>query len=265
MTNDKQQHAIHDAARASAGDVRVSYLCQANDRQTQEFFAARKTQIKEAIREAARSAGRNPDDVELLAVSKTLVGNDFCSAIKAGYRQFGENRVHVLQERFAAIEACQASGLSFDLIGHLQTNKARHVVGKVRLIHSVDSVHLAQKLNELAAAANVNQAILLQVNLSHEESKSGFDEQELLASLEILVNLKNIEIAGLMTMAMQGNLTKAQRTFEACRNLRDVIQTEVGDAWNLATLSMGMSEDFIAAIQEGATIIRLGRTLFDRE
>ena len=154
----------------------------------------------------------------------------------------------------------EMSGVRFDMIGNLQTNKINHVIGRVGLIHSISSVHLAEEVSKRSVAHGIVSDVLLEVNVSGEESKSGFAPAEVTQALDGLLELPGIRVKGLMTMAPAHDADAARRTFGGLRELRDELSVRSGRS--LATLSAGMSDDFQVAIEEGSTIVRLGRTLF---
>ena len=200
-----------------------------------------------AVRERIDRAGRNPDDVTIVAVTKGF-GPDVCrAALSAGLTVLGENRVHEALTKMAEVE-----GAEWHLIGHLQTNKARVAAGRFQLIQSVDSLRLAEHI----ARIEPSQPVLVEVNISREPQKSGIAPKETVArAIEIA---KQLDLRGLMAMGpSQGDPTQA---FEELRRLRDDAQEQIGRA--LPVLSMGMSGDFEAALRAGSTMLRLGQVLF---
>ncbi|MCH3947494.1 MAG: YggS family pyridoxal phosphate-dependent enzyme [Olsenella sp.] len=226
------------------------------------FLVKRREEILQRIAEAAARAGRNPAEVELLAVSKTVDVPQVDLAWRAGYRAFGENRPQELVRKLDGISAYpEMAGVRFDMIGHLQTNKVREVVGNVTLIHSVSSLHLAEAISKRGVGHNLTSDVLLEVNVSGEESKSGFSPDEVRASFGDILALPALRVHGLMTMAPAHDMDVARRTFSGLRELRDELAARVG--LELPVLSCGMSDDFPIAVEEGSTIVRLGRTVFD--
>ncbi len=226
------------------------------------FLVKRREEILQRIAEAAARAGRNPAEVELLAVSKTIDMPQVDLAWRAGYRAFGENRPQELVRKLDGISAYpEMAGVRFDMIGHLQTNKVREVVGNVTLIHSVSSLHLAEAISKRGVGHNLTSDVLLEVNVSGEESKSGFSPDEVRASFGDILALPALRVHGLMTMAPAHDMDVARRTFSGLRELRDELAARVG--LELPVLSCGMSDDFPIAVEEGSTIVRLGRTVFD--
>jgi pyridoxal phosphate enzyme (YggS family) len=209
----------------------------------------------------ARARARRTDDVQLIAVSKTMPAAAVRAAFLAGQTVFGENRV---QEALTKQEALGDSlpGIAWHMIGHLQTNKVKQIPSNFALVESVDSLRLARRLDSQAAEAGVVLPVLFEVNVAGEESKSGFSPEELEASCEVLMGYANLDPRGLMTVAPQTNNPGDVRPiFGALRDLRDRIR-ERFDREGFSDLSMGMSGDFREAIEEGATMVRLGRAIF---
>lgn len=240
-------------------------------------IADRRARILERVEAACERAGRTSDEVKVMTVSKTVDVPQVLAAIRAGYRLFGENRPQELARKLeglaaaardGAVEGISLDALRFDMIGNLQTNKINAVLGRAACIHSISSVHLAEAVASRAArrvAAGelaAPQPVLLEVNVSGEASKSGFAPDELRAAFPGLLELEGIRISGLMTMAPQGDAQTARRTFAGLRELRDELAA-AHPAADLAELSCGMSEDFELAIEEGSTLVRLGRVAFD--
>ncbi len=213
--------------------------------------------IREKLAEAARRAGRRPDEVGLVAVSKTQPVEKIREAVDAGQRIFGENRVQEAFEKAPVLP----KGLSWHLIGHLQSNKIRKALNLFDLIHGVDSVHLAQAIDRIAAEMKICPRILLEINVSGETSKFGFAPESLQACIEELVALQCVKLDGLMTMApFSPNPEHSRPCFARLLKIRDqlVQQTHLP----LPTLSMGMSGDYEVAVEEGATLVRIGSALF---
>ena len=207
--------------------------------------------VREQIRIAAARARRKPEDVTLIAVSKTVEPERLESALAAGQTVFGESR---LQEAKAKIPLVSGRA-HWHLVGHLQTNKARDAVALFELIHSVDSVKLAMELNKWAERAGKTQAILLELNVSGEGSKFGLRPEDLDAALSEIDKLPHLEVQGLMTVApFRDNVEEVRPCFGRLRELRDRA--------GLRELSMGMTHDFEVAIEEGATMVRIGTAVF---
>ncbi len=233
-----------------------------------DVIARRREQILERMEAALARAGRSLDDVTLVAVSKTVGVDEVVSAIEAGYRTFGENRPQELVRKLAGLAELEGlPAVRFDMIGNLQTNKINSVLGRAALIHSIGSAHLARAVSDRARrrvdAGELEGPVdvLLEVNVSGEESKSGFAPDEVRSCFAEIMELPGIRVRGLMTMAPRGDGEVARRTFAGLRELRDGLERDHGVS--LPELSCGMSEDFEAACEEGSTIVRLGRVVFD--
>ena len=215
--------------------------------------------VQEKIAQAALRAGRSPDDIQLVAVSKTVSAATIQQAINAGVTILGEN---YLQEARKKIEEI-GHPVRWDFIGHLQSNKAKYVVDLFDIIQSVDRLSLAQEINRLAVKKGKIVKVLLQVNISGEEAKSGIDPAGVAALLRETLALPNLSVQGLMTMPPYfDDPEKARPYFIALRELRDTLRDEYGEHTDLKELSMGMSADFEIAIEEGATIVRVGTAIF---
>ena len=218
--------------------------------------------IRDRIGEAAAYANRTPDEIHLVAVSKTVPVEVLRDAYALGLRVFGENRVQEAQEKIAALAL---PDIRWELIGHLQTNKANRAAELFARVQSVDSLRLAEALSTRALALGKTLPILLEVNVAGEASKSGFAPEETLAAARVIADLPGLRPEGLMTIAPLVDDPEGVRpVFRALRELRDQLREAVplasGSGW--PELSMGMSDDFAVAIEEGATLIRLGRVLF---
>jgi hypothetical protein len=198
--------------------------------------------------------------IRLVAVSKTMPAEVVRDAIEAGILDLGENYIQEAKEK---INALAAYPVTWHFIGHLQSNKARYAVRLFDLIHSVDSLKLAQELNKYAKKNDKIQAILIQVNVAKEVSKSGVYVEDTLHLLREVSRLENIAVKGLMTMPPFFNAPqKARPYFAALRELRDHIKLEAISNISMDELSMGMTGDFETAIEEGATIVRIGTAIF---
>lgn len=215
--------------------------------------------VRSRIAEAAQKAGRDPAEITLVAVSKTKPVELVEMAYNLGVTDFGENRV---QEALPKIEHFHPQDLRWHLIGHLQSNKAGKVVEPFACIHSVDSLHLAQVLSRHAQEQGRQLAILLQVNVSGEASKEGIALAEAPEVAQQIANLPALQIEGLMTIAPLVNDPEEVRpVFRGLRLLRDRLRTEVpASTWT--QISMGMTDDYTIAIEEGATLVRVGRAIF---
>ncbi|WP_195837775.1 YggS family pyridoxal phosphate-dependent enzyme [Olsenella porci] len=226
------------------------------------FLGERRAQILERMAGACERAGRDTGEVTLLAVSKTVDVGSVALAWQAGYRAFGENRPQELRRKLEGLSSHpEMDGVRFDMIGNLQTNKINMVVGNVTLIHSISSMHLADAVSSRSQTHGVTSRVLLEVNVSGEESKSGLTPDEARQGLEHVLCLPGLDLQGLMTMAPRNEPDVARRTFSGLRELRDELATRSGR--ELPILSCGMSDDFQIAIEEGSTLVRLGRTVFD--
>ena len=213
------------------------------------------------IARAAEAAGRDPADVGLVAVSKTVPLSRVLEAYAVGQRCFGENRVQEAAEKLRAWPA-ELPRPEWHLIGHLQTNKARLAAELFDLVHSVDTVRVLGALSRHASALGRELPVLLEVHLSEEPTKSGFAPEELTGVIEAAADLPAIRVEGLMTIAPRSATGQAARPyFRRLRELRDALGERYPDL-RLRHLSMGMTADFEAAITEGATLVRLGRAIF---
>jgi pyridoxal phosphate enzyme (YggS family) len=222
------------------------------------LIASNLADIRERIARSAARAGRAPEDITLVAVSKTFPPAAIRSAYELGLRHFGENRVQEWESKRAAVADLDAT---WHLIGHLQSNKARRAANLFDRVDSVDSVALAQKLDAAAASEAKRLKILIEVHLGGEETKSGVPEADLPALAEIIAQLQNLELRGLMTIPPYFEEPEQVRPyFQKLRTLRDQVGAQIGIPLNV--LSMGMSHDFEIAIEEGATEIRVGTALF---
>ena len=227
------------------------------------FLRERREEILGRIAEAAARAGRGSDEIEAIAVSKTVGPDEVLLARRAGWRLFGENRPQELGRKLEALgQLPEMADARFDMIGNLQKNKINQVIGRVALIHSISSAHLAEAVSSRSAQRGLVSNVLLEVNVSGEASKSGFAPDELRACVEGVVSLPGIRVLGLMTMAPAGSADAARRTFSGLRELAEELRAHTGLA--LGTLSCGMSDDFQIAVEEGSTLVRLGRCVFDQ-
>lgn len=216
--------------------------------------------VQETIRKAALKAGRKPKDIKLVAVTKTVDPSKIKEAIKAGVTIVGENYVQEAKEKIAQID----HDIQWHMIGHLQTNKAKHAVKLFDMIQSVDSLRLAEELNKQAKRLGTVVKILIQVNVSGEESKFGVSPQGIHSLISQISNkMENLSIQGLMTMPPYFNDPERTRPyFRALRELRDrIVSSEIRNV-TLGELSMGISNDYEMAIEEGATIVRIGTAIF---
>jgi pyridoxal phosphate enzyme (YggS family) len=216
--------------------------------------------VKERIKKAAAACNRPAESIRLVAVSKTIPIEVVREAIDAGVTDLGENYIQEAREK---INSLITYPVNWHFIGHLQSNKAKYAVRMFDLIHSVDSLKLARELDNYAKKNNKVQPILIQVNVAREDSKSGVYVENTIQLLKDISKLKNIAVKGLMTMPPFFNAPEKVRPFfSALRELRDQIRALKIPGITLDDLSMGMTGDFEAAIQEGATMVRIGTAIF---
>ncbi|HEY5814243.1 MAG TPA: YggS family pyridoxal phosphate-dependent enzyme [Terrimicrobiaceae bacterium] len=213
--------------------------------------------IREQIENSARAVGRDPSEVELVAVSKTYPAELIREALDVGQVIFGESRA---QELLTKVPLLPAS-VRWHFIGHLQRNKIRKVLPYADLIHSIDSVGLAEDIDRIGAELGIFPRVLLEVNLSGEATKFGFDAETIRREAKHLLSLPRLQLEGFMTMApVAKDPENARPIFSRLRKFRDEIAAEHDT--NLPVLSMGMSDDFRIAIEEGATLVRIGTAIF---
>ncbi|MEX2314681.1 MAG: YggS family pyridoxal phosphate-dependent enzyme [Thermomicrobiales bacterium] len=215
--------------------------------------------VRERVEAAERRSGRPPGSVTLVGVSKTVTRTEVDEAYAAGLRHFGENRVQNALETFAGD---LPDDLVLHLIGTLQTNKARFIPGHFDVVHSLDREPLAIELNRRCEAAGKRLPVLIQVNVAREQQKHGCQAEELPALIEATLACPALDLRGFMTMAPLGSDAEVARpVLVAMRELRDAMRVRYPEA-SLNELSMGMTIDYTAAIEEGATIVRVGRAIF---
>ena len=217
-------------------------------------IADRVADVRQRVQRAAERAGRSPADVNIVAVSKGFPPSAIEEAAAAGIAHLGENRV---QEAAAKIPALRSMPVTWHLVGHLQTNKAKTALELFDIIHSVDSLHLAEVLSHRAQAAVAQRPlpVLLEVNVAGEASKFGFLPGEVAAAAQAVARLPHLDLRGLMTVApFVSDPEDVRPVFRELHRLRDAL--------GLADLSMGMTDDFEVAIEEGATLVRIGRAIF---
>ncbi len=216
--------------------------------------------IRGRIRRAAESCNRDPDSIRLVAVSKTVPAETVKDAIEAGATILGENYVQEAREKFDKLVHYP---VSWHFIGHLQSNKAKYAVRLFDLIHSVDSLKLARALDKEAQKVEKIQLILVQVNISGEDTKSGISAEEIPGLISEISQLKNLSIKGLMTMPPYFyQPEKVRPYFAALRELRDRLKEQAVPNVSMDELSMGMTGDFEVAVTEGATLVRIGTAIF---
>ncbi len=211
------------------------------------------------ISRAAEKSGRNKEDIKLLGVSKTIAADAMEEAIELGLKEFGESRV---QEMLPKMEKL-ADRAEFQMIGHLQSNKVRDIIDKVSLIHSLDRMSLAKEINKRAKQHDLISEVLVQVNISGEETKHGLKPEDVINFIEDINKYKHIKIKGLMTMAAHTDDEDLIRnSFRELRELAEKIESKNYENFENKYLSMGMTNDYEIAIEEGANIIRVGRAIF---
>lgn len=226
-----------------------------------EYFKDRLEQVRERVDRAARSAGRDPHEIQLIAATKTVSVERLREAMVYGCRSFGENRV---QEAIAKMDALIGTpGVEWHLLGPLQSNKIKSIIGRFALLHAIDQVDVAGRLEKALRERNLLQAVLLQVNVSGEPSKHGFAPNALTEAALELANFKNLRVRGLMTIPPAGASSDQSRLyFRRLKTLAMQLENERIPGIAMKELSMGMSGDFECAIEEGATMVRVGRALF---
>lgn len=218
--------------------------------------------IEENINEALIKSGREGDTVEIIAVTKTVDVDRIKEAIDLGLNNIGENRVQELIKKYDIL----GKGPDYHMIGHLQSNKVKYIIDKVKLIHSLDRISLAKELNKRAKRLNIHANALIQVNVAEEETKFGLKIEEVIPFIEnIVAKFENIRIKGLMTIApFAENPEDVRWVFRSLRQLRDKIANEKYPNVDMDILSMGMTNDYKIAIEEGANMIRIGTGLFGK-
>ena len=216
-------------------------------------------EVKSRMEAACVRAGRDPKEVTLIAVSKTKPVSMLMEAYEAGARTFGENKVQEITEKLPQMP----EDAKFHMIGHLQTNKVGQVIEKAVLIHSVDSVHLAEKIEKEAAKRNMLKEIHLEVNVAEEDSKFGLKMEEVIPTLEIIKTFPHVCVKGLMTIApFVEDAEENRKYFKELYQLYVDIKTKNIDNGTMSVLSMGMTGDYEVAVEEGATMIRVGTGIF---
>lgn len=218
--------------------------------------------IKSEIAELAQKSGRSADSVKLMLVSKTVPVERILKAIELGHKLYGENKVQELSEKLPLLTE---QNVEFHFIGHLQSNKVKRCLELATMIHSVDRISLAQELSGQLVKMNKKMDILIQVNTSHEESKFGVHPDEVIGLVEAVAKLPHLRIKGLMTLAKFSSLEDEVRPcFKMLKQLSDQIERKNIPNVEMKELSMGMSSDYQIAIEEGATIVRVGTAIFGK-
>ncbi|MBQ4630656.1 MAG: YggS family pyridoxal phosphate-dependent enzyme [Clostridia bacterium] len=215
--------------------------------------------IRKNIKTACEKTGRNPDEVLVLAVTKTRSADEINEAISLGITDIGENRVQELMSKYDDVD----KNVRWHIIGHLQSNKVKYIADKVSMIHSVESLKLATEIDRQCEKIGKVMDILIEVN-SGEENKDGVNPDEVFSLIENIIALKHVRIRGLMTMAPLGAPENVLReVFSALKKLSVDISNKKYDNVSMEYLSMGMSDDYAIAVEEGSTVIRPGRSLFN--
>lgn len=215
--------------------------------------------IRSRIKAACLRSGRDPDSVKLIAVTKTIDAEQINIAVEAGLNILGENRVQEVLHKYEAING----DVSWHLIGHLQTNKVRHIIDRVTLIHSLDSIHLANELQKRASLRNKPVQVLVEVNVGQEATKFGLPPDEVAGFLESLKGMDHIQVRGLMTVAPFLEDPEDDRMiFRRLKDLFEDLKKLNLPNVQMEHLSMGMTHDFEIAVEEGATMVRVGTGIF---
>lgn len=215
--------------------------------------------IKKSVEEKCLSSDRAADSCVLIAVSKTKPVEMLKEVYEAGCRDFGENKVQEILDKYDKLP----QDIRWHMIGHLQTNKVKYIMDKVAMIHSVDSVKLAKEISKEAMKHGVSMSILLEVNVAEEESKYGFKVTELTSAIEEIAQLPGIKVEGLMTIAPFVEDAEENRVyFKQLKQLAVDISAKNIDNIHMRILSMGMSGDYLVAVSEGATYVRVGSSIF---
>jgi len=226
-----------------------------------EQIAENLADVRRRIAAAARRCGRNPQQITLVGVTKYVSAAEVRALVEAGCTELGENRPQQLWQKAEAVGAC---GLRWHMVGHLQRNKVRRTLPLVQMIHSADSPRLVAAIDRIAGELSLCVPVLLEVNVSGESAKGGFEPAAVEPFLEELTGYRNVQIRGLMCIAglEPAGLAAARRDFAQLRQLRDRLRKNCPQGITLDELSMGMSGDYEVAIEEGATIVRVGSALF---
>lgn len=211
------------------------------------------------IESAAQKSGRNPDDIKLIAVTKNIEPETINLASEFGLKDFGENRVQEFLKKFDLVR----HDINFHMIGHLQTNKVKYLVDKIKSIHSIDSIKLAKEIDKRFGEKHLKIDAFIQIHTAKEETKFGLDPEELEQFLNQAQDLKNINFIGLMTIGtFTDDEKEIRRCFSTLRKLKDDYSHFKTENIDLRELSMGMTSDFEIAIEEGSTIVRIGTAIF---
>lgn len=217
-------------------------------------------EILKRIDTTCKKIGRNPKDIKVIAVSKTVDSDRAREAIEAGIENLGENRVQELTKKYQELEDID---VKWHMIGHLQKNKVKYIIDKTELIHSVESLSLAEEINKRAGQNNLIANVLIELNIGEEESKFGIREDQVYDFIKSMEVFENIKVMGLMTVApFCENPEDVRWVFKKMKNIYDEVSTMNYKNTEMKYLSMGMTNDFEVAIEEGSNIIRIGTAIF---
>jgi pyridoxal phosphate enzyme (YggS family) len=215
--------------------------------------------VRDKVSQAALKVGRNPEDIQIIAVTKTVDIPQMEEAIAAGITAVGENRVQEITKKYPLLK----EKVDWHLIGHLQTNKVKYIIDKVKIIHSLDRFTLVKEISKRAQQQGIVMPVLVQVNVAEEESKFGLKVEEVIPFLKDIVGIKGLKILGLMTMApFVEDAEEVRYVFRDLRNLAEKITKQAIPGVEMKHLSMGMTNDYEVAVEEGATLIRVGTGIF---
>lgn len=215
--------------------------------------------VQNNIKKACERVGRKPEEVTLVAVSKMKPLSDIEELLEAGQLEYGENYVQELCDKYENI----SKPVHWHMIGHLQTNKVKYIIDKVSMIHSVDSVRLAEAIEKEAAKKDICMPVLIEVNVAGEESKFGLSVEEVLPFLEEISSYEHLQVKGLMTIApFVANPEENREVFQKLKKLSVDIAAKNINNVNMSVLSMGMTNDYQVAVEEGATMVRVGTGIF---
>lgn len=215
-------------------------------------------QLKKQVVDTCEKIGRNPEDVQIIGVTKTIDPDRINEAIACGITDIGENRVQEIMNKYDAV-----SNVHWHMIGHLQTNKVKYMIDKVKLIHSLDRITLAEEINKRAKQHNITIEALLQVNVAQEDTKFGLDCNEVDDFINKVQEMENIKISGFMTIAPYAEDPEEVRTvFKRLKSMFEEVKAKKMQGVEMKYLSMGMTNDFKVAIEEGSNMIRVGTGIF---
>ena len=217
-------------------------------------------EVLKNVETAAKRVNRTLDDITVIAVTKTVDSERANEALKSGLNNLGENRVQEFMNKY---EKMDNSNINWHIIGHLQTNKVKYIINKVRLVHSLESLSLAEEIDKRSKQHDIVTEVLIEMNIGEEESKFGLKKEELFDFIKSIEHLENIRIVGLMTVApFSENKEDVRWVFKEMKNLYDKVSSMNFKNVKMKYLSMGMTNDYDVAIEEGANIIRIGTAIF---